>query len=102
MAAMSADPKVPLPPDALKIILANAGCYGCEDGGETPWRPGSTARHELWHGYGEEVGECESVLVGALVEAGYILPKILPQCAKGHEWYGDGCPECNPEEAYRG
>jgi hypothetical protein len=32
--------------------------------------------------------------VDALDRAGLIVVRVVPKCAAGHEWYGEGCEDC--------
>jgi hypothetical protein len=57
------------------------------------WRESDT--HELRTGFGDDVGECDSGCpVDALDRAGLIVVRVVPKCAAGHEWYGEGCEDC--------
>lgn len=95
---MSADDSVLLA--AARILLQKAAgneCDMCED--EEPLWRGDDQPMLYLHGNGDEVGECESSTMQAAVDAGLLPIIIYPRCAKGHDWYGEGCDTCEEEKS---
>ena len=80
---------------ALTIIceVAEGQCEGCE-AGEVLWRQGDDGL--ILHGTMDDTMECESSAMDDAISAGLIEVETWPRCSKGHEWYGQGCPECEP------
>lgn len=68
-------------------------CDGCDSSTDDLWHPDGLPR-VYWHGYGDEIQECESGIMVDAIEGGLIEVPTHPRCEKGHDWYGDGCPEC--------
>lgn len=82
---------------AVEIIRSTAESEcDCCDAGEPLWHP-ADQEGELWHGYGEAIGQCDSRTMDAAWRAGVIEIPVLLRCPEGHDWYGEGCPECHPE-----
>jgi hypothetical protein len=82
---------------AARLYRDFAG-YLCEfcEAEEPLWR-GEDAEDYL-HGREEDVSECECPQIKDLVRLGIVICNVYPRCPKGHDWYGEGCRDCEGEE----